>query len=117
MVSVEKICTISRCGLFLALLLFVCVGVNAQSDNTSGVAPANVELKEPVEDADGFMRHLPQDEFDEELEDSYLSTYRLYKGLSDKSRSEVYASYQAGKSVEELRKMIMARFSKDRLSR
>ena len=52
---------------------------------------------------------LSRDRFEATLRDRYVGTYKLYGKLPDRSRQEVFADFQRGATIEELRRKVVDR--------
>lgn len=52
---------------------------------------------------------LSRDRFEATLRDRYVGTYQLYGKLPDRSRQEVFADFQRGATIEEVRRKIVDR--------
>ncbi|MCU7959415.1 MAG: hypothetical protein KZQ58_05330 [gamma proteobacterium symbiont of Bathyaustriella thionipta] len=113
-------------GVFIISLLGVVLPVFAADDYLDALEAEAAKVNDaddtktdegrPYHDEDGFLRNLPLQAFEEEMEDTFAGTYSFYRKLQKSSQGEVFDAYKKGATVEQLRRMIMNRFSHDRLS-
>lgn len=87
--------------------------LNEESSKVGG-APADTTgdgtLRPKLNPTTTIARAETQKEFEEILRDNHVGTYSFYNKLPDRTREEVYADYENGMDMEELRRKIIDRF-------